>query len=85
MSDNDVKHGDETYRWGEPFNSRRWHIFDGGRSLCQNWMYGSATQEVDPENDSYREGKDCKECCRRAGILDDSGQSVDEDAQRGEA
>lgn len=61
---------EEAYQWGEPFNARRWHIFDGGRSLCGNWMYGAADQDVDPEEDSYREGEDCKKCCRRAGVLD---------------
>lgn len=61
----------ETYQWGKPINSRRWHIFDGGRSLCQNWMFAGATNGVVPEDDEYREGEDCKRCCRRAGILDE--------------
>lgn len=64
----------EDLKWGEPINARRWHIFREGRSLCGGgrWMLLGADQSVS-EDDSYREGKDCKECCRRAGLLEESG------------
>lgn len=61
---------DEPLMWGEPINARCWHIFDGLRSLCGGWMM-NPDQEVNLENDTYREGEDCKACCRKAGILDD--------------
>lgn len=62
--------GSDTYQWGKPLDARRWHIFDGSRSLCGGWMYGAANQDVDPDEDAFRDGDDCKECCRKAGVLD---------------
>lgn len=62
---------DDTLRWGEPKNARRWHVFDGARSLCGNWMYGSARTPVDADEDEFRDGEDCKTCCQKAGLLEE--------------
>ena len=64
-------------QWGHPLRANRWHIFENGESLCNNWMFGAATQDVEAD-DSYTEGKDCKACCRKAGLLDgvDRGEGV---------
>lgn len=63
--------------WGEPLEARRWHIFSGeGRSesLCGNWMFHRfEEEEIDPDAEEFREGKDCKECCRAAGVEDADG------------
>ena len=56
--------------WGEPFEARRFHIFDGSRMLCGNWLFGAADEPVDLGVDGYRKGDDCKECCRKAGLLE---------------
>jgi len=65
------KQSETTRYWGKPAKARRWHIFAGSRSLCSKWMYGGATEEVDPEEDTHRDGDDCKRCCRKAGVLSD--------------
>ena len=62
--------------WGKPIKSRRFHIFEGDRyagSLCGNWMFTNDGHDpdVDIENDSFNEGKDCKKCARKAGIIDE--------------
>lgn len=62
--------------WGRPFDARRYHIFEGkgvARSLCENWQlrHDGKDPEVDPDEDSFTEGEDCKECAREAGVLDD--------------
>lgn len=68
---------DEDLFWaGAPLtvNSDHYHIYDeSGRSLCGKYGHGSVneTSPVDPEEDSWRDGKDCKECCRKAGVLDE--------------
>lgn len=66
----------ETQRWGKPHNARRWHVFDGSRSLCGNWMYTSGMTPVSNE-DSFNEGEDCKTCARKAGVLDESSTGTD--------
>jgi len=68
---NDEQDGAGVYQWGKPLNSRRYHIFEDGKSLCQSWILGSPKAGDVEESDSYREGEDCKKCCRRAGVLDD--------------
>lgn len=45
------------------------HLFEDGKSLCGNWMYGSG-REVDPEDLEYEEGEICKECAREAGLIE---------------
>ena len=60
---------DRDLTWGEPVDARRWHVFDGPRSLCGNWMYSGATQPVIGD-ETFHDGSDCKECCRKAGLLD---------------
>ena len=66
---------DDDLWWGEPNRSRRWHVFEGdamAESLCGNWMFNRRNEEaIDPDDEEYRDGKDCKECCRKAGILED--------------
>lgn len=64
--------GEETRRWAEPIRARRFHVFEGLQSLCGKWMLRTDENdpEVDPEADTYREGEDCKECSRKAGVLD---------------
>lgn len=61
--------------WGKPADSRRYHIFRGtmlAESLCGNWGFNHRDEErIDSEEAEYREGKDCKACCREAGVLDD--------------
>lgn len=75
MSDEDD--GDDQFLWwGKPNDSRRFHIFQGkgpmAESLCGNWMYAwnDANEEVDPEEDGFKDGQDCKSCSREAGVLE---------------
>ncbi|WP_132060321.1 hypothetical protein [Halorussus amylolyticus] len=58
---------EETLHWGKPFDARRYHIFDGKRSLCGSWMFGAPDDPV-TDDDEYRAGEDCKSCCRSAGL-----------------
>jgi len=62
--------------WGKPLNSRRWHIFKDGRSIGSGcgWMYSGGDETVDSDEDAFREGEDCKACCRAAGLLGDSDE-----------
>lgn len=63
--------------WGKPLDSRRYHIFEGevrlAESLCGSWQlsYDGKDPEVDPEEDTFSEGEDCKACSRAAGVLDE--------------
>jgi hypothetical protein len=62
--------------WGQPFDARRFHVFGGhgkARSLCGSWMLNHDGQDpdVDPEGDTFKDGRDCKECARKAGVLDE--------------
>lgn len=57
----------ESLNWGRPFDARRYHIFDGTRSLCGSWMFSPPDDEV-TDDDEYTEGQDCKACCRAAGL-----------------
>ena len=61
--------GEELY-WERPKNARRNHIYDGIRSLCGNWLFTGDRVPVE-NDDTYREGEDCKVCCLEAGVLDD--------------
>ena len=63
-----TKHDLEDLEWIQPKDARRWHIAEGGRSLCHSWMYPFAGETVE-ESDSYTEGQDCKKCCERAGLI----------------
>lgn len=60
--------------WGEPADARRWHVFDGEgdcKSLCGNWMFSRRNEQtIDPSDEEFREGEDCKECARKAGVID---------------
>lgn len=69
---------DKTLWWGQPLDARRYHVFEGegalAESLCSGgWMlaYDGQDPEVDPEGDTFKDGRDCKECSRKAGVLDD--------------
>ena len=55
------------YHWGQPFDARRYHVFDGKQSLCNSWMFSPPDDPV-TDDDEYREGEDCKTCCRKAGL-----------------
>lgn len=33
--------------WGQPGNSKKWHYFIGGMSLCRKWMYGGSLDAED--------------------------------------
>lgn len=61
--------------WGQPFHARTYHIFEGeGRatSLCNNYLFTDDGHEPKvTDDDEWRDGKDCKVCCRQAGILDE--------------
>lgn len=77
MSD-DSDGSDETLWWGHPIKARRFHVFEGeGRAaecLCSaGWILGhdGRDPEVDPEDDEFTPGEDCKECARKAGVLDE--------------
>lgn len=65
----------ETRWWGKPLDARRYHVFEGespmARSLCGSWTlaYDGNDPEVDPEDDEFSAGDDCKECARKAGVL----------------
>lgn len=38
--------------WGNLFNSRKWHYFIEGKSLCGKWMLMGNGNLVDGQNDS---------------------------------
>lgn len=53
------------------------HIYgEDGRSLCGRYHH-SSINETSPvtEDDSWRDGKDCKACSRKAGLLEDDGDA----------
>lgn len=63
--------------WGQPLDARRFHVFEGeegmSESLCSSgWLLGYDGQDpdVDPETDTFKDGRDCKECSRKAGVLE---------------
>ena len=62
--------------WGKPVQARRFHVFDGeetlANSLCGNWAlsWNSAEPYVTDE-DEFKDGQDCKECSRKAGVLNE--------------
>ena len=55
------------YNWGQPFDARRYHVFDGKQSLCGNWLFAPPDDPV-TDDDEYHDGQDCKACCRKAGL-----------------
>lgn len=59
---------DRELYWAKPLKARRYHIFEDGQALCGGWMMTKDDDPVDTESDSYREDKDCKECCRKADL-----------------
>lgn len=74
MSDGEA---DPTYWWGQPMDARRFHIFEGEHAMAQcvcdaGWMlsHHGNDPEVDPEEDEYTPGEDCKQCSRRMGVLE---------------
>lgn len=79
MSDAEAAESDEERLfWSRPPNARRYHIFDGEpgvrvRSLCGKWRWADdgGEPEVDPEDDTFGDGEDCKTCARKAGVLED--------------
>jgi hypothetical protein len=93
MSDELTDETERTLWWGKPIDSRRYHVFEGDRrlcrSLCSSWSlrYDGEDPEVDPENDTFSEGSDCKKCSRKAGVLNDGGteQSSTDTEQRGDS
>ena len=49
--------------WARPLNSRKYHYFKEGRSLCGNWLFLSKDLSPDdPANDSK---DDCKACMKK--------------------
>lgn len=72
---------DESLFWaGAPLTVRSdlFHIYreSDKRSLCGKYSHGSLndTSPVE-EGDTWRDGKDCKACARKAGLLDEGGDS----------
>lgn len=68
---------DEGLFWaGVPLTVRSelYHIYreSDERSLCGKYRHG-AYNEKSPvqDGDSWRDGKDCKECARKAGLLEE--------------
>lgn len=50
--------------------SNLFHIYENGRSLCGKYGLGSLMQTTPVgDDDSWRDGEDCKACCRKAGLL----------------
>jgi len=47
--------------WAAPVNTRRWHYFRDGRSLCGRWGYFGSLWDQSLQYVS----KDCAECRRR--------------------
>jgi len=48
--------------WGWLINSRKWHYFVGGRSLCGRWL-APWLKELEQGNDNSPDN--CAECKRR--------------------
>jgi hypothetical protein len=76
QSTDDTEQSDEKTRWwGQPRDARRYHVFEGegmAQALCGGWLlnYDGEDLEVDPEEDTFTDGQDCKTCSRKAGVLD---------------
>lgn len=70
---------DESLFWaGAPITVRSdmFHVYreSNGRSLCGKYRHGTYNEKSPvTDDDSYREGRDCKKCSRKAGVLDDQG------------
>lgn len=84
MSDRCTSDTEQELWWGQPLDARRFHVFEGkGRlaeSVCSaGWAigYDGLDPDVDPENDTFKEGRDCKECARKVGILDSNTEEGD--------
>lgn len=58
--------------WQDPRGARVWHIAGGDGalawSLCGGWM--GATRNQVEEGDTYIEGEDCRECCRKSDLVE---------------
>lgn len=51
-------------------NSNLFHIYEDGRSLCGKYALGSLMRTTPVEDgDSWRDGEDCKACCRKADVV----------------
>lgn len=61
--------------WGHPHNARLYHIFEGdglADSLCGSWALADDGNEPHVnDDDDWRDGKDCKACCREAVLIND--------------
>ena len=57
MSDKEIKEG-----WGFPSQSRKWHYFTNGRSLCGKFGWFDKDHLEDGNDNSP---DNCKECKRR--------------------
>ena len=65
--------------WGWLSNSKKWHYFIGGRSLCGKWL-GLGLGELEQGNDK---SPDNCAACSRAVVKRKAKQKVDELKQKG--
>ena len=68
---------DDELWWGQPRDARRSHVFEGkgqmAECLCSSgWLlgYDGHDPDVDPGSDTFKSGRDCKECARKSGVLE---------------
>jgi hypothetical protein len=50
--------------WYGPPNSRRWHYFRGGRSLCQKWAVFMSDEDIPYDKAFGPADGDCAACKR---------------------
>ena len=53
---------DELHGWGKPGQSRNWHYFYEGRSLCNQWLFTGRLVEEPDFDDAPRQPDDCAVC-----------------------
>ncbi len=53
--------------WAQPINSKKFHYFREGRSLCGKWLYLSSALDDDTEKTDSPD--DCRECLKRRKVI----------------
>jgi len=57
--------------WAQPLNSKKFHFFREGRSLCGKWAFLS--EDLDDDNEEVDSPDDCRECLRRRKAIRTGG------------
>jgi len=67
----------EIQGWAMPFESRRFHFFVDGRSLCGRWgSFLMAPEAFMPDAPNVDSDRDCKACARRVATRRAKGKAA---------